>query len=238
MKTWSFILMGIMAILPRGGAKAEENCYDSTTLAGSLIQFVGAVYSTAAIHEFGHYKEAESLGLSPEISLGLIESKAVDGSFSFYLGTTSYAEIPRDSDTASRLALTGMEFTGDTYENLHEEIRNGEVNSRFSSMVALLCKTDFARYALLNSLRSSSHEYDDIDSYSTNSGIDKDFIYTAAVLDVLFSWSEIKFHAGRIAGRNPEVPRRKEILGLEAKPTVFVRKDMGVAIGFGLKKRW
>lgn len=238
LKASVFAFIAIIGIGNTAEVIAQEEGGGFAGTVSILVEFLGATYASTALHEFGHYSEAESFGLSPNIRLGLIQSGTKGGNFALYLGKTSYGDYPKDQKIKSALSLAGMESSKNAYEALDGKIRDGEIKGRFSSIIALLCGTDFPRYTLIHSLKNSPDQLDDIEAYCINTAADETFIYTAALLDLLFNWNEITFHAQRALGRNPLVPQKREIFGLEANPKVFVQSNMGIAVGFGLKKRW
>ncbi|MFH0925583.1 MAG: hypothetical protein V1872_08145 [bacterium] len=206
----------------------------------SVLGLLGGVYTSTAVHEFGHYNTAEHYGLESNITLGIIKTND-GGNLSYYLGKTTYNsgsltnQIDDGSQIKAELALAGMESSRKMYSIINENIQRGTHNDRFSSLIALISRTEFSRYALVNGLKKNPDQLDDIEAYSTNSGVGKNFIYSAAILDILFSWDEINFHAKRVLGKNPAIPKHKEIFGIEASPEVFISSNSGMTIGFTLK---
>ncbi|MFH2138486.1 MAG: hypothetical protein ABII88_08250 [Candidatus Omnitrophota bacterium] len=217
---------------------AELNTDTNNSVIPFFAQSLEAVYCSVALHELGHYTEAQQISIAPRIKLGFIRSKAKNGSSSYYLGKTSYEKYPDKPQVRAKLALAGLESSGFTYETLNQKVKDGQINDRFSSMLALVCKNDFPSYALLHKLKQTPDPSNDIENYIQNSGADKNFVYTAAVLDILFNIREIAFHTKRIFGHSAEFPEEKELLGFRTKPTVFVKRNMGIAIGVNLKKTW
>jgi len=219
-------------------ARAQQEYEKQAPVLGLIAQFMGATYTSVAIHECGHQKELTEQGIDSDIRIGLRKSRAKNGSTYWYLGKTNFKHRPRDPLAQSRVALAGMESTSRAFETLNEKIQRGHIKGRFSSMVAIMCKTDFPSYALMHRITNSTDQANDIEWYRTSTHSSRDFIYTAAALDILFSWQDLNFHAQRVMGDDPAVPRKAYVMGFETKPRVFVRRHGGIAIGFGLKKDW
>ncbi|MCP4648518.1 MAG: hypothetical protein GY853_00365 [PVC group bacterium] len=233
MKKLSILIVLLTMLFNAKVLLAEENSIIST-----LFQSVEAAYCSVAIHEAGHYKEARDMSIAPRVKFGFITSKAENGSASYYLGKTAYEKYPEKRKIRRQLALAGLEASTNTYATIDKKIKTGEINSRFGSMLALLCKTDFARYALIHGTRNNLDPNNDLETYIQNSDADKNFIYQAAVLDILFNLQDIMFHSKKILGRNSLAPQQTEICGFKAKPEVFIRRYSGISVGFSLKKNW
>ncbi|MCP4650964.1 MAG: hypothetical protein GY853_12930 [PVC group bacterium] len=233
------IIILLLLLLVNTGTGFAQSAGESSLFSIEFIgQFVGATYTSVMIHEAGHYDEANIMGVTPTIHLGFMKQKSGDGSSHVSLGETRYERYPQDAKKKSRLALAGIESSHKIYESLNNQIINGQANSRFDSMVALFCKTDFPRYAFIHSLTENPGQANDLECYITNSGADKEFIYTAAFLDVVFNLPDIEFHIKNVLGMNSQMPKLREICGFKTQPRVFVERYAGIAIGFDLSKKW
>jgi hypothetical protein len=204
---------------------------------GILFSLLAGTYVATAVHEIGHYNQAAQYGYEPGIRLGLVRS-GESGGPSLYLGKTIYGHTVTDPVIRRSLALSGFESTRNVYERLNEVIKSGSSPNRFSSVVALMLKTDFFRSGLLNNLRDGQSGLDDIEEYSRSAGAQKSFIYAAATCDLLFDWKDINYHFKRILGENPPTPQTQTILGFHTRPRVFVSESTDIAIGFTCLKKW
>ncbi len=223
---------------PELNPAAGERIRREDNFLGSVSLLAAGVYGAAFLHEMGHYREAEKQGLNPEVSLGVIRVNSERGGASVYLGRTSYSPAPRERQKKAELSLSGMSSARSCYRALDERIKRGELEENYYSLLALGLKSDFSRYALINSIKKYPDPMDDIETYITSTGGDRDFIYTCAGLDLLFDWKDIRYHWQRTLGENPPPPPEWRPWGWDAGPQVFVRRDIGIAVGLAGKKRW
>ena len=66
-----FCTLGVRGI---AALEVEDN---SSSFLGFFVDGLSALYTAVAVHEYGHYSQAEESGVSSKIRIGIIKSKTV-----------------------------------------------------------------------------------------------------------------------------------------------------------------
>jgi hypothetical protein len=186
----------------------------------TISSVIAAKFLTTLTHELGHMDEAIDQGLDTEISMPLLFGGG-DYAAPGAVGSFQFEGRPRNRD---RITLAGIGTNLSLYHDLSEDIVVGGNDNRFSNAVALFTGLELARYVVWDAM--AGNEASDLVEFRENTGTSDEFIYAAALMNVVdFCLSGGTYHARRTVGLDAERPTSTGLFGTGLRPSSWIDED-------------